>query len=67
MPTNSDQTPHPEPIDRRRLVLSVGLSLVFIVLSLFLPAGTWTWLRGWLFIVVLVAASIPATVLSAKG
>jgi protein-S-isoprenylcysteine O-methyltransferase Ste14 len=60
MATNSDQPP--EPIDRRRMVLSTGLSLVFIMLSLFLPAGTWTWLRGWLFLVVLVAASILITV-----
>ena len=46
MATNSDQQRQPEPTDRRRLVLSVGLSLLFFVLSLFLPAGTWTWIRG---------------------
>ena len=46
MATNSDQTRQPEPIDRRRLFLSVGLSLLFFILSLFLPAGTWTWTKG---------------------
>ena len=35
--------------------------LLFFVLCLFLPAGTWTWTRGWLFILVLVVASILST------
>jgi len=61
MATNSDQTRQPEPIDRRRLFLSVGLSLVFIMLSLFLPAGTWMWKRGWLFMLLIIVVSIPAT------
>ena len=43
MPTNSDQRRQPEPIDRRRLVLSLGVSLLVIMLCLFLPAGTWAW------------------------
>jgi hypothetical protein len=59
--TNDDQPRHPEPIDGRRLVLSLGGSLLFFVLGLFLPAGTWTWLRGWLFLVVLVVASVVVT------
>jgi protein-S-isoprenylcysteine O-methyltransferase Ste14 len=58
MTTNSNQPPQPEPIDRRRMVQSIGLSFVIIMSSLFLPAGTWTWLRGWLFLVVLVLASV---------
>jgi protein-S-isoprenylcysteine O-methyltransferase Ste14 len=61
MATNSDQLRQPEPIDRRRLFLSLGGTLLFFVLGFFLPAGTWTWLRGWLFILVIVVASIPAT------
>ena len=61
MATNSDQPRQPEPIDRRRLVLSVGWSLLIFVLCLFLPAGTWTWFRGWLFFVVLVVASVVIT------
>jgi protein-S-isoprenylcysteine O-methyltransferase Ste14 len=60
--TNSDQTRPPEPTDRPRLVLSVGSSLLIFVLCLFLPAGTLAWSRGWLFLVVTVAASILMTV-----
>jgi protein-S-isoprenylcysteine O-methyltransferase Ste14 len=62
MATNRDQTRQPEPTDRRRLVLSVGSSLLIFVLCLFLPAGTWTWFRGWLFFSVAVAASILISV-----
>ena len=51
----------PEPTDRRRLVLGVGWTLLIFVLCLFLPAGTWAWSRGWLFFVVIVAASILVT------
>ena len=61
MATNSDQPRQPEPIDRRRLFLSSGGSLLIFVLCLFLPAGTWAWTRGWLFFVVLVVASIVIT------
>ena len=61
MATNSDQPRQPEPIDRRRLVLSVGWSLLIFVLCLFLPAGTWMWSRGWLFFLVVVVASILIT------
>jgi protein-S-isoprenylcysteine O-methyltransferase Ste14 len=59
--TDSDQPRRSEPTDRRRLILSVGWSLLIFVLCLFLPAGTWTWTKGWLFILVIVVASIPAT------
>ena len=51
----------PEQIDRRRLFLSLGGMLLFFVLGLFLPAGTWMWTRGWLFILVIVVASILST------
>jgi len=61
MATNDDQTRQPEPIDRRRLFVNLGLSLLFFVLCSFLPAGTWTWTRGWLFILVIVVASILGT------
>src|SRR5580698_8473425 len=44
--------PRPEPIDRRRLVLSLLGMLLFIPLGMFLPAGTWAWTRGWLFVLV---------------
>ena len=67
MATNGDQPRQPEPIDRRRLFLNLGLSLLFIVLCLFLPAGTWAWTRGWLFLLVLVVASILGHLVSATG
>ena len=51
----------PEPIDRRRLFLSVGWTLLIFVLCLFLPAGTWAWSRGWLFFFVIVVTSILIT------
>jgi protein-S-isoprenylcysteine O-methyltransferase Ste14 len=61
MTTNSDQRQHPEPADRRRLFVSVGWTLLILVLCLFLPAGTGAWARGWLFLVVVVAASVVIT------
>jgi hypothetical protein len=53
MVTNSDQPRQPERTDRRRLVLSVGWSLLIFVLCLFLPAGTLAWSRGWLFFIAI--------------
>jgi hypothetical protein len=50
-----------EPIDRRRLVFSTTSSLLILVLCLFVPAGTWAWTRGWLFLVVVMAASFFST------
>ena len=61
MVTNNDQPAQPEPTDRRRLIASVGWSLLIFVLCLFIPAGTWSWKKGWLFILVVVAASIVLT------
>ena len=62
MATNIDQQGQPEPTDRRRLIASVGWSLLIFLLCLFLPAGTWMWTKGWLFFFVTVAASILITV-----
>jgi protein-S-isoprenylcysteine O-methyltransferase Ste14 len=56
MATNGDQLP--EPIDRRRLIASTSLSFLGLVVCLFLPAATWAWFRGWLFLVMLTAASV---------
>jgi hypothetical protein len=58
MLTNTYQPRQPEPIDRRRLIISTTSSLLILVLCLFLPAGRWTWSRGWLFLIVVVRASI---------
>jgi protein-S-isoprenylcysteine O-methyltransferase Ste14 len=62
MVTNSDQPGQPEPIDSRRLFLGVGWTLLIFVLCLFLPAGTWAWLRGWVFLFVFVVVCIFSSV-----
>ncbi len=59
MATNDDQQGHPEPIDRRRLILGIGLTLLGFVLCLFVAAGTLAWFRGWLFFFVAIAMRIP--------
>src|SRR5208337_4049682 len=61
MATNGDQLRQPELTDQRRLFLGVGRTLLIFVPCLFLPAGTWAWFRGWLFFIVVVAASILIT------
>src|SRR3954447_2557826 len=61
MATQRCQPRQPEPIDRRRLIISTTSSLLVLVLCLFLPAGTWAWPRGWLFLGVLLASSILMT------
>jgi protein-S-isoprenylcysteine O-methyltransferase Ste14 len=47
----------PGPINRPRLIASIVSTLVLFALLLFIPAGTWGWLRGWLFFAVVVAVS----------
>jgi protein-S-isoprenylcysteine O-methyltransferase Ste14 len=50
----NNQGHKPERINRRFLILYLlGTPLVF-VLFLFLPAGTWVWPKGWLFLGVLL-------------
>jgi protein-S-isoprenylcysteine O-methyltransferase Ste14 len=51
----------PERINRRLLFLYLlGTPLLFL-LSLFLPAGTWAWPRGWLFLgLLLVTGALGA-------
>jgi protein-S-isoprenylcysteine O-methyltransferase Ste14 len=56
MATISDQPP--EPIDRRRLIISGFSSLVILVVCLFVPAGTLDWFRGWLFCFLMVVAAV---------
>jgi protein-S-isoprenylcysteine O-methyltransferase Ste14 len=50
----------PEPIDLRRLISNLVWTLLIFVLSLFFPAGTWRWARGWLFFVVILAVYYPS-------
>jgi protein-S-isoprenylcysteine O-methyltransferase Ste14 len=61
MATDSDPQIQPEPTDRRRLILGVGWTLIIFSLSLFLPAGTLDWFKGWFFFCVTVVTSIVAT------
>ncbi len=51
-----------EPIDRRRLIASTILILLIFPMCLFVPAGTLSWFRGWLFLVVIVGAMILVTI-----
>jgi protein-S-isoprenylcysteine O-methyltransferase Ste14 len=61
MPTNQTSTSDnpPQGINRRHLVLRLLCLPVFIALFLFLPAGTWAWQKGWLFVLVLLGV-VPA-------
>ena len=49
---NSDKSP--QRINRRQLILRLICLPVFIALFMFLPAGTWAWAKGWLFVLVLL-------------
>jgi protein-S-isoprenylcysteine O-methyltransferase Ste14 len=42
----------PEKIDKRRLMLHLLASPLFVALFLFWPAGDWLWAKGWLFVAV---------------
>ena len=46
----------PERLDRRRMALSLMATPLALALLLFLPAGTWAWVRGWLFVLVFLVA-----------
>ena len=61
MATNNDNHRRPEPIDRRRLYLGLVVNLLLFFLLLFVPSGTLSWSKGWVFLVVFVALSVFAT------
>lgn len=48
---NSD--PPPQRINRQRVVLFLVCFPLYFALFMFLPAGTWTWRKGWLFLLTL--------------
>jgi len=50
MTSPNDKDQQPEGIDRRRLLLVLVIVPVYLALFMFLPAGTWAWMKGWLFI-----------------
>src|SRR5262245_48008551 len=58
--TGDDQGQKPERINRRRLALNLLATPLFFALFMLLPAGTWAWERGWLFILVFLALSVLA-------
>lgn len=44
----------PQGINRSRVALALIVLPLFFALFMFLPAGTWAWTKGWLFILALV-------------
>jgi protein-S-isoprenylcysteine O-methyltransferase Ste14 len=50
---NGSENP-PQGINRRRLILRFACLPVVIALLMFLPAGTWAWPKGWLFVLVVL-------------
>src|SRR5262245_57759055 len=58
----ADQQHQPEQIDYRRLALSLVAMPLWLFLLMFLPAGTWAWMKGWLFIGVLLVLGVVAWV-----
>src|SRR5262249_49884636 len=55
MTPGADQESKRENIDKRRLLLYLMATPPFVALFLFLPAGDWLWIRGWLFVAVFYA------------
>src|SRR6184192_1682253 len=60
MTAANDPDHKPEGINRRRLVLDLLGIALFFLLFLFLPAGTWVWEKGWLFVLVCVTLGVLA-------
>jgi protein-S-isoprenylcysteine O-methyltransferase Ste14 len=56
MPPGDTDDNRPEKIDKRRLIFHLLASPVFVAFFLLLPAGTWLWVRGWVFVGVFYAA-----------
>ena len=61
MTATDNQDHKPEEFDMRRLLLFLQATPLFIVLLLFLPAGTWLWDKGWLLILVFLASAVVAS------
>lgn len=76
MTVSSGSGKPPQGFNSRRVVLGlIGLPL-FFALFMFLPAGTWAWSKGWLFILIvlglisvvfLVLARVNPEVIVARG
>jgi protein-S-isoprenylcysteine O-methyltransferase Ste14 len=50
MTANSNKDQQPQGINKRRLVAFLVALPLYFGLFMFLPAGTWAWAKGWLFI-----------------
>jgi protein-S-isoprenylcysteine O-methyltransferase Ste14 len=50
MTSANDKDQQPQGINRRRLVVFLLALPLYFALFMFLPAGTWAWTKGWLFI-----------------
>jgi protein-S-isoprenylcysteine O-methyltransferase Ste14 len=50
MTATSDKDQQPQGVNKRRLVVSLLALPLYFALFMFLPAGTWAWAKGWLFI-----------------
>src|SRR6516165_12665456 len=50
MSSTDDKEKQPEGVNKRRLVVFLLALPVYFALFMFLPAGTWAWAKGWLFI-----------------
>lgn len=62
MEATKNQPREPQRVDRRRLLIGFGRLFAYFILGLFLPAGTWKWPRGWLFLFVFIAAMAVASI-----
>src|SRR6516162_3185797 len=58
MTATSDKDQQPQGVNKRRLVVSLLALPVYFALFMFLPAGTWAWTKGWLFIVVFLGTLV---------
>jgi protein-S-isoprenylcysteine O-methyltransferase Ste14 len=53
----NDRVDEQKQVDQRRFILLLLAQPVFLALLLFLPAGTFGWRRGWLFLLISIAAN----------
>ncbi len=57
--TSADDTgQQPERMNKRRLIVTLLAMPVYFAVFMFLPAGTWAWTTGWLFILVFLGTLV---------
>ena len=61
MTTANDPDQQPQGINRRRLKMIPVVLPMMVAVFMFLPAGTWAWTKGWLFILVSLGTVTIAT------